>query len=168
MERDMAEKNLNDLFLETLKDIYHAERQILRKMPKMAKNANSQELTDAFLTHKDETEGQIERLEQIFEMLGKRPQGKVCEAMKGMLEEGEEVIEDFGDSDALDAGLLAAAQTIEHYEISRYGTMKAWAKQLGMKDAEKLLDETLKEEIKTDQLLTKIAERALNPKAAAK
>jgi ferritin-like metal-binding protein YciE len=101
-------------------------------------------------------------------MLGKRPQGKVCEAMKGMLEEGEEVIEDFGDSDALDAGLLAAAQTIEHYEISRYGTMKAWAKQLGMKDAEKLLDETLKEEIKTDQLLTKIAERALNPKAAAK
>lgn len=164
----MAEKNLNDLFLETLKDIYHAERQILRKLPKMAKNANSQELSDAFLTHKDETEGQIERLEQIFEMLGKRAQGKVCEAMKGMLEEGEEVIEDFGDSEALDAGLLAAAQTVEHYEISRYGTLKAWAKQLGMRDAEKLLDETLKEEIRTDQRLSKLAERALNPKAAAK
>ncbi|MFN3892650.1 MAG: ferritin-like domain-containing protein [Beijerinckiaceae bacterium] len=164
----MPEKNLNDLFLETLKDIYHAERQILRKLPKMAKNANSEELADAFMTHKDETEGQIERLEQIFEMLGKRAQGKMCEAMKGMLEEGDEVIEDFGDSDALDAGLLAAAQTVEHYEISRYGTMKAWAKQLGMRDAEKLLDETLKEEIKTDQLLTKIAERAMNPKAAAK
>lgn len=162
----MAEKNLNDLFLETLKDIYHAERQILRKLPKMAKNANSQELTDAFMTHKDETEGQIERLEQIFEMLGKRAQGKVCEAMKGILEEGDEVIEDFGDSEALDAGLLAAAQTVEHYEISRYGTMKAWAKQLGMRDAEKLLDATLKEEIRTDQLLSKIAERALNPKAA--
>ncbi len=134
----------------------------------MAKNANSEELSAAFLTHRDETEGQIERLEQIFESLGKRAQGKPCEAMKGMLEEGEEVIEDFGESEALDAGLLAAAQTVEHYEISRYGTMKAWARQLGMKDAEKLLDETLKEEIKTDQLLTKLAEKAMNPKAMAK
>ena len=114
-EQMMASKTLNDLFIETLKDIYHAERQILRKLPKLAKKANSQELSDAFLTHKDETEGQIERLEQIFEMVGKRPQGKMCEAMKGMLEEGEEVIEDFGDSEALDAGLLAAAQTVEHY-----------------------------------------------------
>ena len=164
----MAEKNLNDLFLETLKDIYHAEKQILRKLPKVAKAANSEELKDAFMVHKDETEGQIERLEQIFEMLGKRAQGKPCEAMKGMLEEGDEVIEDFKDSEALDAGLLASAQTVEHYEISRYGTMKAWAKQLGMRDAEKLLDETLKEEMKTDQLLSKIAERALNPKAAAR
>ena len=164
----MAEKNLNDLFLETLKDIYHAEKQILRKLPKVAKAANSEELKDAFMVHKDETEGQIERLEQIFEMLGKRAQGKPCEAMKGMLEEGDEVIEDFKDSEALDAGLLASAQTVEHYEISRYGTMKAWAKQLGMRDAEKLLDETLKEEIKTDQLLSKIAEQALNPKAAAR
>ena len=164
----MAEKNLNDLFLETLKDIYHAEKQILRKLPKVAKAANSEELKDAFMVHKDETEGQIERLEQIFEMLGKRAQGKPCEAMKGMLEEGDEVIEDFKDSEALDAGLLASAQTVEHYEISRYGTMKAWAKQLGMRDAEKLLDETLKEEIKTDQLLSKIAQQALNPKAAAR
>ena len=164
----MAEKNLNDLFLETLKDIYHAEKQILRKLPKVAKAANSEELKDAFMVHKDETEGQIERLEQIFEMLGKRAQGKPCEAMKGMLEEGDEVIEDFKDSEALDAGLLASAQTVEHYEISRYGTMKAWAKQLGMRDAEKLLDATLKEEMKTDQLLSKIAERALNPKAAAR
>lgn len=168
MEHIMAEKNLNDLFLETLKDIYHAEKQIYRKLPKMAKNANSQELKNAFLTHREETTGQIERLEQIFEILGKRAQGKPCEAMKGILEEGEEVIEDFGDSDALDAGLLAAAQTVEHYEISRYGTMKAWAKQLGMKDAEKLLDETLKEEIKTDQILSKLAEAAMNPKAAAR
>ena len=164
----MAEKNLNDLFLETLKDIYHAERQILRKLPKIAKAANSEELQQAFMTHKEETEGQIERLEQIFEMLGKRAAGKSCEAMKGMLEESDEVLEDFKDSDALDAGILASAQTVEHYEISRYGTLKAWARQLGMRDAEKLLDETLKEEMKTDQLLTKIAERSLNPKAAAK
>ncbi|MBX9757301.1 MAG: ferritin-like domain-containing protein [Beijerinckiaceae bacterium] len=164
----MPEKNLNDLFLETLKDIYHAEKQILRKLPKIAKAANSEELKQAFMAHREETEGQIERLEQIFEMLGKRAQGKACEAMRGILEEGDEVIEDFKNSDALDAGLLASAQTVEHYEISRYGTMKAWAKQLGMRDAEKLLDETLKEEMKTDQLLSKIAQQALNPKAASK
>lgn len=164
----MAEKNLGDLFHETLKDIYHAERQILRKLPKMARNAKSKELAEAFTTHRDETEGQIERLERIFEMLGKRAQGKSCEAMKGMLEESEEVLDEFKGSEALDAGLLAAAQTVEHYEISRYGTMKAWARQLGMKDAEKLLEETLNEEVKTDQLLTRIAEKALNPKAAAK
>ncbi|MDB5572050.1 MAG: hypothetical protein JWN93_3233 [Hyphomicrobiales bacterium] len=164
----MAEKNLRDLFLENLKDVYHAEKQILRKMPKMTKNAESQELKQAFMTHREETEVQIERLEQVFEMLGKRPQAKVCEAMKGILEEGEEVIEDFGDSEALDAGLIAAAQTVEHYEISRYGTLKAWAKQLGMKDAMKLLDETLQEEMKTDKLLSKLAEQAMNPKAAEK
>lgn len=168
MEHKIAEKTLNDLFLETLKDIYHAEKQIYRKLPKMAKNANSQELKNAFLTHREETTGQIERLEQIFESLGKRAQGKPCEAMKGILEEGEEVIEDFGDSDALDAVLLAAAQTVEDYEISRYGAMKAWAKQLGTKDAEKLLDETLKEEIKTDLILSMLAEMAMNPKAAGK
>lgn len=161
----MADKTLQDLFLETLKDVYHAERQILRKLPKMAKNANSEELKQAFTTHRAETEGQIERLEQIFEMLGKRAQGKPCEAMKGILEEGEEIIEDFGDSPALDAGLLAAAQTVEHYEISRYGTLKAWATHLGMKDAARLFDETLKEEIKTDQLLSKLAEAAVNAQA---
>jgi ferritin-like metal-binding protein YciE len=163
----MAEKNLNDLFLESLRDIYHAERQILRKLPKIAKAATSEELQKAFMTHKEETERQIERIEQIFEMLGKQATGKSCEAVKGMLEESDEVLEDFRDTEALDAGIVASTQTVEHYEISRYGTLKAWAKQLGMRDAEKLLDETLKEEMKTDQLLTKIAERSLNPKAAA-
>lgn len=163
----MAEKNLNDLFLESLRDIYHAERQILRKLPKIAKAATSEELQNAFMTHKGETERQIERIERIFAMLGKPAAGKTCEAVKGMLEESDEVLEDFKDTEALDAGLVASTQTVEHYEISRYGTLKAWAKQLGMHDAEKLLDETLKEEMKTDQLLTKIAERSLNPKAAA-
>lgn len=164
----MAGKTLQDLFHETLKDLYHAERQILRKMPKMTKNASSKELAQAFQTHREETEVQIERLEQVFEMIGKRPQGKTCEAMKAILEEGDEVIEDFGDSDALDAGILAAAQAVEHYEITRYGTLKAWAKQLGHTEAARLLDETLKEEMKTDALLTKLAEQAMNPKAAQK
>ena len=160
------QKTLNDLFLETMKDMYHAEKQLLRALPKMAKGAESDELRQAFATHRDETEGQIGRLEQVFEMIGKPARGKPCEAIKGIIEEGKEVMEDFGDSEALDAGLLAAAQAVEHYEISRYGTLKTWATQLGLKDAAKLLDQTLAEEKKTDALLTRIAETAANRKAA--
>jgi ferritin-like metal-binding protein YciE len=162
----MAEKNLNDLFLDTLKDIYFAERQILKALPKMAKATKSPELKQAFLTHRDETEGQIERLQQVFEIAGKRATGKTCEAIKGILEEGEEIIEEFEESDALDAGLIAAGQAVEHYEMSRYGTLKAWATQLGMKDAANLFEQTLQEEKKTDALLGKIAERSVNKKAA--
>jgi ferritin-like metal-binding protein YciE len=160
------EKTLNDLFLMSLKDMYYAEKQILRALPKMAKAAESEELREAFLTHRDETQGQIERLEQVFEMLGKKASGKTCEAMQGIIAEGQEVMDDFADSEALDAGLVAAAQSVEHYEISRYGTLKTWARELGMDDAVDLLDEILEEEKKTDQLLTELAEARVNQKAA--
>ena len=160
------QKTLDDLFLETLKDIYYAEKQILRNLPKMAKAAKTNELKQAFEQHREETEGQVERLEQIFEQLGKPARGKTCQAIVGIVEESLEVIEDFKESDALDAGLLAAAQAVEHYEISRYGTLRTWAQQLGMQDAVKLLEQTLQEEKKTDDLLTKIAEQQVNKKAA--
>jgi ferritin-like metal-binding protein YciE len=161
----MAEKTLNDLFLTTLKDVYYAEKAILRALPKMAKAAESDEVKAAFLKHRDETAGHVERLEQVFDILGKKASGKTCEAIKGIIEEGQEIMEDFEDSDALDAGLIAAGQAVEHYEISRYGTLRTWAQQLGMRDAAKLLDQTLAEEKKTDQLLTQLAEAKANPKA---
>jgi ferritin-like metal-binding protein YciE len=160
----MSEKTLNDLFLTTLKDVYYAEKAILRALPKMAKAAESEDLKDAFLTHRDETAGHVERLEQVFDVLGKKASGKTCEAIKGIIEEGQEIMEDFQESDALDAGLIAAGQAIEHYEMSRYGTLRTWAQQLGMRDVGKLLDQTLAEEKKTDQLLTSLAEASANPK----
>ena len=160
------EKGLEDLFLNTLKDIYYAEKQILRALPKMAKAAESEELRQAFQTHRDETEGQIQRLEQVFEALGKKAQGKTCEAIQGIIDEGKEIMEDFAESEALDAGLIAAAQAVEHYEISRYGTLRAWAQELGLRNAAKLLDETLEEEKKTDKLLSDLAEARVNQKAA--
>lgn len=161
-----SEKNLTDLFVATLKDTYHAEKQLLKALPKMAKAAESDRLREAFETHRDETENQIERLEKVFEICGVRPRAKTCDAILGIVEEGKEVMDEFRGSEALDAGLIAAAQAAEHYEISRYGALKTWAGQLGMKDAVKLLDETLKEEKKTDQMLTDIAEAAANKKAA--
>ena len=160
------EKTLDDLFFETLRDIYHAEKQIVRALSRMAKATKTDELREAFEAHREETESQIERLEKVFEMIGKRPRGKPCEAIEGIIEEGKEVMEDFKGSDALDAGLLAGAQAVEHYEISRYGTLKAWASQLGLNDAVKLLDETLKEEEQTDKKLTNLAERSINKLAA--
>jgi ferritin-like metal-binding protein YciE len=163
----MADKNLNDLFLDTLKDIYFAEKQILKALPKMAKAAQSEKLSAAFKKHHGETEGQVERLEQIFEILGKPARGKTCEAIKGILEEGTEIMDEYKGTAALDAGLLAAAQAVEHYEIARYGTLKQWAIQLGMKDAVRLLDETLKQEKKTDESLTTLAEGVVNTAAAA-
>jgi ferritin-like metal-binding protein YciE len=167
MEDDMAEKDLNELFLDTLKDIYYAEKQILKALPKMAKAANSDKLRAAFEKHHDETEGHVERLEQIFELLGKAARGKRCDAIEGILDEGKEIMEEYADTPALDAGLLAAAQAVEHYEISRYGTLKAWAAKLNNPQAVKLIDQTLTEEKKTDETLTKIAETAVNYEAAA-
>lgn len=164
----MATKTLEDLFHETLKDIYYAERKILKALPKMARGAQNDKLKAAFLQHRDETEGQVERLQQVFEIIGKRPRAKTCPAIDGIVEEGEEIMEEFKGSPALDAGLLAAAQAVEHYEISRYGTLRAWAQQLGYKDAVKLLDETLAEESKTDEALTKLAEQAVNMAAHKK
>src|SRR6185437_11521583 len=163
----MAEKKLEDLFYDTLKDIYYAERKILRALPKMAKAAKSAELKQAFQKHLEETEGQVERLQQVFEILGKRAQGKTCEAIEGIISEGEEIADEFKNTPALDAGLISSAQAVEHYEITRYGTLKRWAAELGMKDAERLLDQTLAEEAKTDAALTKLAEAGANERARA-
>lgn len=161
------DKDLNDLFLDTLKDIYFAEKQILKALPKMAKAATSDKLRAAFEKHHDETEGQVERLEQIFELLDKPARGKTCDAIMGILDEGKEIMDEYKGTSSLDAGLLAAAQAVEHYEISRYGTLKAWATELGMKDAVRLLDETLNQEKKTDELLSVLAKSAVNLAAAA-
>ena len=162
----MAEKDLSSLFLDTLKDIYYAEKQIYKSLPKMAKAAASDELRTAFEKHHDETEGQIERLEKIFGMLDKPARGKKCDAIEGILDEGKEIMEEYADTPALDAGLLAAAQAVEHYEISRYGTLKAWATKLSMPNAVELLDQTLNEEKKTDDALSKIAVSTINAEAA--
>ena len=162
------EMTLNDLFYDTLKDIYFAERQILKALPKMARAAQSPALKQGFEKHKEQTEGQVERLQQVFEIIGKRAQGKTCEAIQGIIAEGEEIMEEFKGAPALDAGLISAAQAVEHYEIARYGTLCAWAKQLGYKDAVALLEATLKEETETDVTLTKLAETAVNAAAQKK
>lgn len=161
------EKTLEDLFHDTLKDIYYAERKILKALPKMKRAAQSDELKAAFEKHREQTEGQVERLVQVFEIIGKPARGKTCDAIEGIVAEGEEIMEEFKDTAALDAGLISAAQAVEHYEITRYGTLKRWAKELGMNDAARLLDETLKEESITDEDLTKLAEASANQRAKA-
>lgn len=161
------EKTLEDLFHDTLKDIYYAERKILKALPKMARAASSPDLKAAFKKHKDETEGHVERLQQVFELLGKRPQGKTCPAIDGILEEGDEIAQEFKGTPALDAGLISAAQAVEHYEITRYGTLKRWAEVLGMNDAAALLEQTLGEESMTDEALTGLADASVNEIAKA-
>jgi ferritin-like metal-binding protein YciE len=156
------DKELKDLFLDTLKDIYFAEKKILSALPKMAKAAQSPKLKAAFEKHLTETDGQIDRLEQVFNSIGETAKGKTCDAILGILEEGKEVMGEYKGMPALDAGLLAAAQAVEHYEISRYGTLKTWANELGYKDALKLLDATLKEEKNTDSTLSQLAESEVN------
>jgi len=158
-------KKLDQLFHDTLKDIYYAEKKILATLPKMAKAAQSEDLKSASEKHRGETEGQIERLEQVFEAIEKKPQGKTCAAIVGITEEGAEIMKEYRGSPALDAGLLAAAQAVEHYEISRYGTLIAWAEELGLDDAADLLKETLEEEEATDEALTEIAKTAINQEA---
>ena len=162
------QKTLEDLFHDTLKDIYYAERKILKALPKMKRAAQSDDLKAAFDKHKQETEDHVERLQQVFEIIGKRAQGKTCDAIEGIISEGEEIMDEFKDTAALDAGLISAAQAVEHYEITRYGTLKRWATELGMTDAAKLLDATLKEESKTDSDLTKLADASANDRAKAK
>jgi ferritin-like metal-binding protein YciE len=161
-----ATKSLHDLFVNLLKDMYYAEKQILKALPKMAKKADSDELRQAFQHHLKETEGQVRRLEQIFALCDLKPSGKTCHAIKGILEEGEEDMKEAKDPDVLDAGMIADAQAVEHYEIARYGTMIAWANQLGLKDAADLLQETLDQEYNADRTLTDLAESALNREAA--
>ncbi len=161
------EKTLRDLFHDTLKDIYFAEKKILAALPKMAKAARSDELRAAFEKHEAETEEHVNRLEQVFEEIDHKPQGKTCEAILGIIEEGQDVIKEFKGKPALDAGLIAAAQAVEHYEISRYGTLKVWAAELGLDEAAKLLDATLAEEKKTDETPTELAESGVNQHAEA-
>lgn len=161
----MKAKTLEDLFLDTLKDIYYAEKKILKGLSKMTKNAESEELKAACEKHYGETEGQIERLEQVFEICGKRAQGKNCPAIEGILDEGSEIMEEFKGAPALDAGIVSAAQAVEHYEIARYGTLKSWAELLEMDDAVELLDQNLQEEMATDKALTILAQKRTNPAA---
>ncbi|SFU21202.1 ferritin-like domain-containing protein [Mesorhizobium sp. YR577] len=161
------EKNLEDLFHDTLKDIYYAERKILKALPKMARAAQSPDLKGAFERHRDETEGHVDRLQQVFELMGKRPQGKTCEAIDGIISEGEEVMDAFKGTAALDAGLISSAQAVEHYEMTRYGTLKRWAEVLGMQDAATLFGQTLDEESQTDKALTGLADASANEMAKA-
>jgi ferritin-like metal-binding protein YciE len=163
----MAEKNLKELFHETLKDIYFAEKKILSALPKMAKAAQSGQLKAAFEKHERETEEHVDRLEKVFAELDETPRGKTCDAIVGIIEEGQEVMKEFKGKPALDAGLLAAAQAVEHYEIARYGTLKTWAGELGMNQSLKLLDNTLSEEKKTDESLSKLADSGVNQHAQA-
>ncbi len=160
-------KTLEDLFHDTLKDIYFAEKKILTALPKMAKAAQSPELKAAFEKHYGETEGQVDRLEKVFAEIGAKPQGKTCDAIVGIIEEGKSVMEEYKGTPALDAGLLAAAQAVEHYEISRYGTLRTWAEELGYKSSVKLIQQTLDQEHATDEALTKLATSSVNQHAEA-
>ncbi len=162
----MAEKNLKDLFLHTVKDVYFAEHEILKALPQMAAAAQTDGLRAAFETHKSQTEQQIRRLEDVFALLGQKAEGVPCEAIQGILEEGREVMDEFAGGPALDAGLIAAAQAVEHYEIARYGALRSWAELIGLDDVEELLDATLAEEKETDALLTRLAESAVNVESA--
>jgi ferritin-like metal-binding protein YciE len=160
-------KLLSDLFHDTLKDVYFAENKILATLPKMAKAAQSRDLKAAFIKHERETRGQVKRLEQVFKIFGKKPQAKKCEAIMGITKEGAEIMTDFKGMPALDAGLTAAAQAVEHYEMSRYGTLKTWAAELGMPEAVALLDANLKEEKATNAALTTLAKSVVNVEAEA-
>jgi ferritin-like metal-binding protein YciE len=161
-------KSMNDMFLHFLQDIYYAERQILKALPKMARAAENTQLQEAFTHHRDETQGQVDRLQQVFDQIGKRARGTTCEAIQGLIEEGEDVINEFDQGAVRDAGLAACAQAIEHYEMARYGALLAWAKTCGVKEAVPLLEKTLQEEKKADGLLSQIANSQLNKQAAAK
>jgi ferritin-like metal-binding protein YciE len=159
-------KTMNDLTLQLMQDIYYAERQILKALPKMARAAETPQLKQAFTHHREETEGQVERLQKAFEALGKRARGTTCEAINGIIEEGEEVVEGFEAGPVRDAGLIGAAQAVEHYEMARYGTLIAWAKIGGHQEIVKLMEETLQEEKKADELLNQLATEQVNKQAA--
>ena len=162
----MPEKNMRGLFLHTVKDVYYAEHEILKALPGMAAAAQRQELKAAFETHRGQTERQVERLEQVFRLLGEKAEGVPCEAIKGIVREGREVMEEFAGGPALDAGLIAAAQAVEHYEIARYGSLRSWAELIGLDEVEQLLDATLAEEKQTDLLLTELGETKANVESA--
>jgi ferritin-like metal-binding protein YciE len=162
----MEMEDLRDLYVEELRDLYSAEKQLLKALPKMAKAATNEELAQGFEEHLEQTKGHVDRLEQIFEELGKKPTGKVCKAMQGLIEEGKELMSEDASEEVMDAGLIAAAQRVEHYEIAGYGTVRTFAKVLGEREAMKLLQQTLEEEAQTDKKLTKLAESTINLEAA--
>ena len=161
----MAQKTMNDLLLMTMQDVYYAERQILKALPKLAKASESEELKNALMHHREETQGQVERLQKAFDALGKRARGQTCEAINGLIEEGDEIVEEVQEGAVRDAGILACAQAVEHYEMARYGTIIAWAKAVGANDVVKLMQETLEEEKKADSTLNQLATRTLNQEA---
>lgn len=163
----MTVKTMEDLFVETLKDIYYAEKQILKALPGMVKKANSDKLKQALETHRLETEGQVERLERVFELCDVAARGKKCEAIEGIIEEAKSHMKDIEDPEVLDAGMIGSAQAVEHYEITRYGTLIAWAKLMGRDEVIDLLGASLEEEKHADELLTQIAQSAVNQRAAA-
>jgi ferritin-like metal-binding protein YciE len=160
-------KTMDDLFVHTLRDIYYAENQIIKALPEMIDKASDPQLKQGFKTHLGETQNQVKRLEQVFKMHGVEPKGVDCPAIDGIIEEAEEIAGEVADKEVLDAGLLAAAQAVEHYEITRYGTLVAWAKQLGRNDCATVLQKNLDEEKATDKKLTELAESRLNLKAAS-
>jgi ferritin-like metal-binding protein YciE len=157
--------SLEKLYHEELRDVYNAENQLLKALPKMAKAAASEELREALQEHLEQTKGHVERLEEVFELLGQKPKGKTCEAMKGLIEEGSHILEEEGEASVLDAGIIAAAQKVEHYEIATYGTLRTWANLLGHEEAAELLQETLDEEGEADKRLNDLAEDIVNPEA---
>lgn len=161
----MKVRNLHDLFVSELRDIYHAEKQLTRALKKMAAAASSEQLAEAFREHLQQTERQVARLEEVFATVEQKPRAKTCEAMAGLIEEAEDLVDSVSDEAACDAGLVASAQKVEHYEIATYGTLATWADQLGLSRAAQLLKETLAEEKAADQKLTTLAEGALNLRA---
>lgn len=160
--------NLEELFVNQIEDLYDAEKRLLEALPKMADASHDPKLKSAFQEHLKETQGQVNRLEQVFEKIGKTPKRETCEAMKGLIKEGQEMVSAEGDADVKDAALVAAAQRVEHYEISGYGTARNFAQRLGHNDVAQLLQETLDEEKSADQILTDLAEQSVNPQAARK
>src|ERR1700722_4522048 len=161
-------KTMKDLLLTFMQDVYYAERQILKALPKMAKASGSEELKNALLHHREETQGQVDRLQKAFEALGKRARGITCEAINGLIEEGEEVIEEFPEGHVRDAGIVACAQAVEHYEMARYGKIVAWAKAVGADDVARLMQETLEEEKKADTTLNQLGRRGTNQQAGGR
>ncbi len=166
-ETDMSVKTLNDLFLETLKDLYYVENKLVKTLPKMAEKATSGELKQAIEDHLVETETHVKRLEQVFELLDERPSAKTCEALEGLLKEAEEVTGEIEDEQTLDAAIISSCQTVEHYEIARYGTLACWASEIGNPEIAELLEQTLEEEKEADEKLSEIAEDSVNQRAAA-
>ena len=161
----MSLDRLEKLYISELRDLYSAENQLLKALPKMAKGASSPELKDAFEQHLEQTEGHVERLEQLFQQLGENPKGKTCRAMKGLIEEGSEILKEEGEDSVLDAGMIVAAQKVEHYEIASYGSVRTFANLLGQEEAARLLQSTLDEEFETNEILNRLAETVVNQEA---